>query len=72
MHGRFICRNDKVKLHGAEAEPSRFTQAMFAHGATDAEAPRAFCDDEARIGNMRTQTRPVWSQNIAADNLSIL
>src|ERR1700704_6226471 len=72
MHGRFICRNDKVKLHGAEAEPARFVQTMFAHGATDAETPRASCDDEARIRNMRAQTWPIRSQEITADNFPIL
>jgi len=71
MHGRFICRNDKVKLHGAKPELACFAQTMFAHGATDAEAARAFRDNKARIRNMGAKAGPIRSQDITADNFPI-
>ncbi len=54
MNRRFVCRDDKIKLHGTESDPARFAQAMLAHAATDSLSARIQRDHERRVRDMRT------------------
>src|SRR4030095_9644467 len=51
FHRRIRC-HDAIKLHGAEPEPARFLQRMFAHRATDPLPACGFRDNKASPGNM--------------------
>src|SRR4030095_3399175 len=61
-----ICGNHEIELHGAKTEPARFVQTMLGHRTTDALPPSACCNHESCVGDVRTATCLVRSQQLCS------
>jgi hypothetical protein len=65
---RFVCGHNKVELHRAKAEPTRFFQAMFTHCAANPLSLRIRRNHECRVRHVRTRSQLIRSQNVSAKN----
>ena len=62
-----ISGDDEIKLHGAIAEASRLVQTMFSHRSSNPMPLGPWCNHEAGIRYVRSQSRLVGLENVSAD-----
>ena len=72
FHGRFVGRDDEIKLHRAKSEPTRFIQTMFAQYATNPLPARASRNNECGVRDMRAGGRLIAMQSVTANDLILI
>jgi len=72
FHSTFVCADDKIELHGAEAAPPRVFERMKAHSACNATALRGGRSDIAAVCNVRASSLLVCLQEICTQHGAVL